>query len=236
MILFPPYPEFNGMNDPHVFLNSLGRMEMNRSFDEFLRHKYQDSDQAIDKTAQCSQINTYDVEVFVKDIVEGPQHVFTQGSAYFYHLLREYAVNAWFDRLQAVEDQLENLDCQASMVEQTQDDLSSDFKGLHEERILNEEGLRGALLRYLLPLKSESSQLELDLRAAGERFGQSHEHLSPLRNIREKYAYITCRVEYLLSRTEHRFEMKQSLIHTSLASIQIQESRKSIEQAATVKR
>ena len=237
--MFPPYPEFDGINDPHIFLDPLARKEIRKTFDEFLRSK-EHRNPSNDETIQCTQHNLYDVDVYIKDIIEGTEHGTLRGPTYLYQLLRAYAVDAWFNRLQAVSDQLEDLHSRVFKLKNTDIHSAADTQGqqptLRDEGLLNEEGLRGALLRYLSSLNSESRQLDLDLRVAEKRFGKGHECVLVLRNMQEKYAHVTCRMGYLLSQTEHRLEMKQSITQKALANIQIQESRKSIEQASTVKR
>lgn len=224
------------MNDPYVFLDSLARTESIKSFDEFFRNK---AGNQVNAQTVHRQTKDYDVEVFVCDILKDAAHIIPQGPAYFYNILRAYAVNAWFDRLQAVEDQLENFDYRMSTLKDAQDYSTSDAQSqcyLAGEHLLNEEGLRGALLRYASSLESETRQLELDLRAAEVRFRKDHGCFLVLRQTKEKYAHIACRMGHMLSQTQHRLGLKQSLTNRALAHIQIQESRKSIEQAATVKR
>ncbi|KAJ9481340.1 hypothetical protein VN97_g12141 [Penicillium thymicola] len=110
-----------------------------------------------------------DVEIFAKDILLENEASASRKPAAIVHLIRLYALNAWFDRLQTLKDQLGDLSLQSLSHRDTQhneepEDLD---EGNHAvDGPINEDGMKSAILRYTSSLDVECQRLKLDLRAA----------------------------------------------------------------------
>ncbi|KZN86618.1 hypothetical protein EN45_051520 [Penicillium chrysogenum] len=151
-------------------------------------------------------------------------------------LIRSYALNAWFDRLQTLKDQLEDLSLQNLSHRGTQhkeDPQDSDEENHTVDGLLDEEGMKGAILRYISSLDGECQRLKLDLRLA--ETGSSTSDFEMLEQAMEKYTYIRSEMGNILAETQHLLDMKNSKIQQELVTLQIKESREFIAQATTVK-
>ncbi|OAX82594.1 hypothetical protein ACJ72_03058 [Emergomyces africanus] len=232
LIIFPPYPQLEDDNDPYVFLDPLARKEVLKSFDEF--HQSGDKKEHIfcSTAAPCpGSSSARDIEIFVKDILSLEHSNLRKGPNDIIHILQEYAINAWFDRLQTLEDQLENLKLQS------QHQKVTDVEQTSEDEMLHEEGMKEALLRYISSLEINIRCLNFELHAMGKGMARnSRDNSAQLDETIKKYLHIKLHMDLLLSRTQHRLDMKNNRINKALTKLQIQESRKSIEQAETTYR
>ncbi|OJD15803.1 hypothetical protein AJ78_03983 [Emergomyces pasteurianus Ep9510] len=240
LVLFPPHPQLEDDNDPYTFLDPLSRKEVIRSFDEFRQSSDEKEHGFCSKTAPSPQSAPQDIEIFVKDILSLEHANLPKDLNNVINILQEYAVNAWFDRLQTLEDQLENLKLQnliqmATGEEQTLKKPADEEYS--EDEMIHEEGMKEALLRYISSLEINIQRLNFELHAAGKRVTRDpRDDSARVDETVKKYLHIKLHMDLLLSRTQHRLEMKNNRINKALTKLQIQESRKSIEQAETVKR
>ncbi|KAJ6150094.1 hypothetical protein N7471_001293 [Penicillium samsonianum] len=243
LVLFPPCPNLDGDNtdnDPHVFLDPLTKQEITKSFKDFCRNREKKDHAPAEGSTASRRATSQDVEIFAKDIVIGNQPGTPRNPAETIHLIRSYALNAWFDRLQTLKDQLEDLSLQSLFHRGTthnEDPQDSDEENHTVDGLIDEEGIKSAILRYISSLDGECQRLKLDLRAA--KIGSSTKGLDSVRTLdetMEKYIYIRSQMGNLLSETQHLLDMKNSKKQEALATRQTKESREFIEQATTVKR
>ncbi|KAJ6178049.1 hypothetical protein N7519_008510 [Penicillium mononematosum] len=243
LVLFPPYPDLDGNdaygdsagNDPHVFLDPLRKQESTKSFDEFCLNRDQRDGEPTEKSTS-RRTTPQDVEIFANDVLVNQADT-PKGTTGIVGLIRSYALNAWFDRLQTLKDQLEDLSLQRLSRQGTQyeEDLQdSDEENHTVDGLLDEEGMKSAILRYISSLDGECRRLKLDLRLA--KTGSSTNDFEMLDQTMEKYTYIRAEMGNLLAETQHLLDMKNSKIQQGLMTLQIKESREFIEQATTMKR
>ena len=244
LILFPPYPDLDGNdaygdsagNDPHIFLDPLRKQERAKSFKEFcLGHDQTNGESTEKSTAARRTMIPHDVEIFANDIENqtGTHREMTG----IVGLIRLYALNAWFDRLQTLRDQLEDLSLQSLSHRGTQhkeDPQDSDEENHTVDGLLDEEGIKNAILRYISSLDSECQRLKLDLRLA--ETGSSTGDTDMLEQAMEKYTYIRSEMGNILAESQHLLDMKNTKIQQGLITLQIKENREFYEQATTVKR
>ncbi|OQE19270.1 hypothetical protein PENFLA_c019G01050 [Penicillium flavigenum] len=244
LVLFPPYPDLDGNdtygdsagNDPHVFLDPLRKQESTKSFDEFRLNRDQRDGESTEKSTAFQRTTRQDVEIFANDVLMN-QAVTPNGITGIVGLIRSYALNAWFDRLQTLKDQLEDLSLQSLSRQGTQhkeDPQDSDEENHTVDGRLDGEGMKSAILRYVSSLDGEYQQLKLDLRLA--ETGSSTNDFEMLEQAMEKYTYIRSEMGNILAETQHLLDMKNSKIQQGLMTLQIKENRDFIEQATTVKR
>jgi hypothetical protein len=244
LVLFPPYPDLDGNdaygdsagNDPHVFLGPLRKQESTKSFEEFCLNRGQRDGESTEKSTASQRTTPQDVEIFANDVLENQTGI-PKGMTGIVGLIRSYALNAWFDRLQTLKDQLEDLSLQNLSHRGTQhkeDPQDSDEENHTVDGLLDEEGMKGAILRYISSLDGERQRLKLDLRLA--ETGSSRSDFEMLEQAMEKYTYIRSEMGNILAETQHLLDMKNSKIQQELVTLQIKESREFIAQATTVKR
>jgi hypothetical protein len=241
LVLFPPSPELEGDNDVLIFLDSLRRKEHVQSFQEFCRKQEKASHESTDKQTSNRQPSSQDVEVFANDMLLPAEPQIPKGVESVLHLVRSYALNAWFDRIQSLESQLQDLNVD-SFREHMQDYESSDesnrqLKRDGEHRMSygkpDEKWMTTAILRYISSLENECHRLRVDLQAAEKSKSDS---LSSLSEMSDKYAYIHSRMNSFLAQTQHSLAMKTNKMQNDLTKLHIKESRKSAREAAKLKR
>lgn len=152
-------------------------------------------------------------------------------------LIRSYALKAWFDRLQTLKDQLEDLSLQSLSYRGTQHKEGpedSDEESHTVDGLLDEEGMKSAILRYISSLDGECQRLKLDLRLT--RTGSSTNDFGMLEQTMEKYTCIRLEMSNILSEVQHLLDMKNSKIQRGLLNLQMKESREFVEHVTTVKR
>ncbi|KAI3196134.1 hypothetical protein CBS147311_7636 [Penicillium roqueforti] len=241
LVLFPPCPEFDGDNsdnDPYVFLDHLRKQEHTKSFKEFcLNRDKKDYESA--GASESRRTMSQDVEIFSNDILEN-QAGTPKGLTDVVHLIRSYALNAWFDRLQTLKDQLEDLSLQSlshRSIQHDEDPQDSEEENPTCDGLIDEEGMKGAILRYIASLDGECQRLKIDLHAAKIGFSTTgSDSVRTLEQTMEKYTHIRSQMSNLLSETQHLLDMKNSRIQQALTTLEIKQSRTFIEQAKTVKR
>ncbi|PYI27104.1 hypothetical protein BP00DRAFT_35036 [Aspergillus indologenus CBS 114.80] len=126
-----------------------------------------------------------------------------------FQLLRSYPLRAWLDCLQALEDQLDNFDFDGSH-EYTMHDHNS--RGHAADELIDENGMKGALLHYLLSLETESRRLRRDMCVVQSRPGDHTSSVLSISELMDKYLQVQFHMESILSRTQHRLDMKQNSI------------------------
>ena len=216
LVLFPPYPELEGDNDPIIFLDALSTKENMNSFQEFRLNR---------ERSAITDRETRDVEVFANDLLFANEPKILKRVERVIHLVRSYALNAWFDRLQSLECQLQDLNI----------DLSHGHARDYDSQDSNKNWIITAILRYILSLEMECHRLIIDLREA-EASGSDPSSLIPLNKMMEKYTHITSRMNFLLIQAQHVLEMKTTKVQNNLVNFHIKESSKSVEEAAKAKR
>lgn len=243
LILFPPCPEFDGDgadNDPHVFLNPLTKQENIKSFKEFCLNRDQEDHGSTKAPTASRRTMSQDVENFAKDMLLENEANAPRKPAAIVHLIRLYALNAWFDRLQTLKDQLGDLSLQSLFhrgIQHNKDPEDLDEENLAVDGPINEDGMKSAILSYISSLDIECQRLKLDLRTA--KIGSptnSFDCVRTLDQTMEKYTHIRSQMSNLLLETQHLLDVKNSKIQQALTTRQIKENREFIEQAATVKR
>ncbi|KAJ5173894.1 uncharacterized protein N7500_001825 [Penicillium coprophilum] len=241
LVLFPPCPDLDGDNadnDPYVFLDPLTKRESIKSFKEFCQSRDQKDHVSAEKSTVSGQKMSQDVEIFANDILLENQP--GNEVADTVHLVRCYALNAWFDRLQTLRDQLEDLSLQSLSPRGTlrnEDPLESDEESHTADGLLDEEGMKSAILCYISSLDGECHRLETDLRAAqGGSHTNAFKSVHALSQMMKKYTHIRLQMSNLLSETQHLLDMKTSKMQQALISLQIKESRNFMEQTQIVKR
>lgn len=243
LVLFPPCPNLDGDNtdnDPHVFLDPLTKQEITKSFKDFCRNREKKDHAPAEGSTASRRAMSQDVEIFAKDILIENQPGTPRNPAETIRLIRSYALNAWFDRLQTLKDQLEDVSLQSLFHRGTthnEDPQDSDEENHTVNGLIDEEGMKSAILRYISSLDGECQRLKLDLRAA--KIGSSTKCLDSVRTLdetMEKYIYIRSQMGNLLSETQHLLDMKNNKKQEALTTRQTKESREFIEQATTVKR
>ena len=121
-------------------------------------------------------------------------------------ILRSYALNAWFDRLQTLQAQLEDLSLQNlsnRRALQNEDTENSDEENHTADGPIDEEGMKSAILRYISSLDSECQRLKLDLHAA--KIGSATSNFDSVRTLdqtMEKYSHVRLQMSNLLSETQ----------------------------------
>jgi hypothetical protein len=244
LVLFPPYPDLDGSdaygdsagNDPHVFLDPLRKQESTKSFEEFCLNRGQKGGECTGKSTTSQRTTPQDVEIFANDILMNQAGI-PKGMTEIVGLIRSYALNAWFDRLQTLKDQLEDLSLQSLSYRGTQHKegpQDSDEENHTVDGLLDEEGMKSAILRYISSLDGECQRLKLDLRLA--ETGSSTNDFEMLEQTMEKYTYIRSEMGNILAEAQHLLDMKKGKIQQGLITLQIKENREFIEQATTVKR
>ncbi|KAJ5932839.1 hypothetical protein N7516_007328 [Penicillium verrucosum] len=243
LILFPPCPEFDGDgadNDPHVFLDPLTKQENIKSFKEFCLNRDQEDHGSTKAPTASRRTMSQDVENFAKDMLLENEASAPRKPAAVVHLIRLYALNAWFDRLQTLKDQLGDLSLQSLShrgIQHNEDPEDLDEENLVVDGPINEDGMKSAILSYISSLDIECQRLRLDLRAA--KIGSPTNGFDSVRTLNqtmEKYTHIRSQMSNLLLETQHLIDVKNSKIQQALTTRQIKENREFIEQAATVKR
>ncbi|CAI7647601.1 unnamed protein product [Penicillium viridicatum] len=243
LVLFPPCPELDGEgtdNDPHVFLDPLTKQENIKSFKRFRLNRDEKDHKSTKAPTASRRTMSQDVEIFAKDILLENEAGAPRKPAEIVHLVRLYALNAWFDRVQTLRDQLEDLSLESLSHQSTQHNEDSEDPEEENHTVdapINEEGIKGAILRYISSLNVECQRLKLDLRAA--KLGSTTDGFDCVRTLdqtMEKYTHIRSQMSNLLSETQHLLDMKNSKIQQTLTTRQIKENREFIEQAATAKR
>ncbi|KAJ5205543.1 hypothetical protein N7491_003829 [Penicillium cf. griseofulvum] len=241
LILFPPCPDLDGDNadnDPHVFLKPLATQENIKSFTEFRLNRDRKDKESTTKSTTSRR--PQDVEVFAHDILRENEPDTSRGLADIVQLVRSYALDAWFDRLQTLKDQLEDLSFRSLSRRGTphnEDPQNSDEDNHIVDGLLDEEGMKNAIVRYISSLNGECQWLELDLRTA--KIGSSTNDFGSVQvldEMMEKYVLIRLQMSDLLSETQNLLDIKNSKIQQALTTLQIKESRKFIEQAETMKK
>ncbi|CAG8329779.1 unnamed protein product [Penicillium nalgiovense] len=244
LVLFPPCPDLDGNdaygdsagNDPHVFLDSLWKQESTKSFNEFCLNRDQRDRESTERSTASQRTTPQDVEIFVNDVLEN-QTGTPNGITGIVGLIRSYALNAWFDRLQTLKDQLEDLSLQCLSYRGTQhkeDPEDSDEESHTVDGLLDEEGMKSAILRYISSLDGECQRLKLDLRLT--RTGSSTNDFEMLEQTMEKYTCIRLEMSNILSEVQHLLDIKNSKIQQGLLNLQMKESREFVEHVTTVKR
>lgn len=103
LVLFPPYPELDKDNDPCVFLDPLRKEEITQTFQDFCEGENTNRHGPREQLATDPESRNCDLEVFSKDLFAGYDNTIT-GAERVLDLVRSYAINAWFDRLQSLEN------------------------------------------------------------------------------------------------------------------------------------
>ncbi|KAI9728484.1 MAG: hypothetical protein M1828_003886 [Chrysothrix sp. TS-e1954] len=148
-------------------------------------------------------------------------------------LLHSYAARSWFQRLRILEDHLDTLDRSLSMrnpqncvCPYTASDLEEVGKGV---------------LRYIESIKDSIVTLELQLAddprcSLDDSQGNPRRDHSKNQELLTKFRYLQSKMSMLSVRAEHLLSAQRTQAQTTLTELQIEESRKSIQQAETVKR
>ena len=243
LVLFPPCPELDGEgadNDPHVFLDPLIKQEDIKSFKEFRLNRDEKDHESTKAPTASRRTMSQDVEIFAKEILLENKAGAPRKPADIVHLIRSYALNAWFDRLQTLKDQLGDLSLGSLSHRGTvhnEDPEDLDKENHTVDGPINEQGMKSAILRYISSLDRECQRLKLDLRAAKiETSTNCFDCVRTLDQTIEKYAHIRSQMSNLLSETQNLLDMKNSEIQQALTIRQIKENREFIKQAAVVKR
>lgn len=199
--------------------------KVTKSFDEFL--------QSGGRNEQNSQYDT-----FVNDIVSLARSKAEFKLAHIAHIVRCYALHEWFDLIQRLEGQLEDITISRSVGRSCRgEDKEHALKRCPELNLMtDEEGMKNAILRYMPALDEEIERLNLDMDAATTSGNGDSEASSHLAETAKKYTYIQRLMGRLLPRVQHSIDVKNVEKNRDLTNLQIMESRKSIEQAETIKR
>ncbi|KAJ5521351.1 hypothetical protein N7527_005466 [Penicillium freii] len=221
LVLFPPCPELDGKgtdNDPHVFLDPLTKQENIKSFKQFRLNRDEKDHESIKAPAASRRTMSQDVEIFAKDILLENEAGAPRKTAEIVHLIRL----------------LESLSHQST---QHNEDPEHPEENHTVDAPINEEGIKGAILRYISSLDVECQRLKLDLRAA--KLGLATNGFDCVRTLDqmlENYTHIRSQMSNILSETQHLLDMKNSKMQQALTTRQIKENREFIEQTARVKR
>ncbi|CAG7997647.1 unnamed protein product [Penicillium nalgiovense] len=192
--------------------------------------------ESTERSTASQRTTPQDVEIFVNDVLEN-QTGTPSGITGIVVLIRSYALKAWFDRLQTLKDQLEDLSLQSLSYRGTQHKEGpedSDEESHTVDGLLDEEGMKSAILRYISSLDGECQRLKLDLRLT--RTGSSTNDFGMLEQTMEKYTCIRLEMSNILSEVQHLLDMKNSKIQRGLLNLQMKESREFVEHVTTVKR
>ncbi|KAJ5375438.1 hypothetical protein N7517_007444 [Penicillium concentricum] len=242
LVLFPPCPDLDGDNadnDPHVFLEPLAKKENIKSFKEFCLNLDQKDHESTMKYTASRRTMPQDVEIFANDLLLENESGTRKEVTDIIQIVRSYALNAWFDRLQTLQDQLEDLRLQSLShggTQRNEDPQDSDEENHTVNGLLDEEGMKSAIVRYMSSLDTEEQRLRVDMHAARIESSIDSLDYTTLDDTREIYIKIRLHMSNLLYNTQHLLDMKNSKIQQALTTLQIKESRKFIEQAKTVKR
>lgn len=202
LVLFPPYPELHKDNDPCVFLDHLSQKETNTTFQDLYSQGNTKSHGPREQLATDAQTRLCDVEVFVEDMLEYLEEN-NRGGIQALGLVRSYAINAWFDRLQSSENQLQDLNID-SFHSSTQDaEESQQNRGVsnNEDKLLNGKGMVNAILRYIASLDLERHRLTIDLRSDGGYDGPFP--YMELTQMMGKYTFLRSRMASLLTQAQN---------------------------------
>ncbi|KAJ5972756.1 uncharacterized protein N7479_002674 [Penicillium vulpinum] len=245
LVLFPPCPELDGDNtdnDPHVFLDPLTKQENIKSFKEFCLNRNQKDHQPTEKHTASRRTMSQNVEIFANDILLENLTLTPKGPTDTVQLIRSYALNAWFDRLQTLKDQIEDLSLQSLSHRGIRRRRNEDPQDSEEENhtvdgLIDEEGMKSAILRYISSLDGECQRLKLDLDVVkGGSSTNMFASIEILDQTTEKYTHVRLQMSNLLAETQHLLDMKNRKLQERLRTVQIEEAREFIKQAKTVKR
>lgn len=209
MVLFPPYPEPDGDNDPFLFLDNLSIKETTKSFEDFCKDQNGSGQESIIQPDVEQETRMQDVEVFANDMLSKNQGGTIVRVKDAVDLVRSYAINAWFDRIQSLENQLQDLRLDSSR-EYTHDEEHQQY--LEKEPRSSddrdpEKGMVAAILHYISSLDLECHRLSMDIRAVKESGSEPHSLLE-LNRVLEKYTFIRSRMGHFLAQARHRLEMQ----------------------------
>lgn len=209
LVLFPPYPEPDGDNDPFLFLDNLSMKETTKSFEDFCRAHHGNGPESTAQPNSEHETQIQDVEVFANDMLSKNKSGTMVGVKDAVHLVRSYALNAWFDRIQSLENQLQDLRLDSSR-EYTHDEelhryLDKEPRSSDERN--PEKGIVAAILHYISSLDLECHRLSMDIRAVKESGSEPHTLLE-LNRLLDKYTFIRSRMDHLLAQARHRLEMQ----------------------------
>lgn len=230
-----------------MFLDSLSANTSNPSFKEFCQEgdgsktdsiNSNDDDDEEGDSRPCRFQSSKDADVFLRDILSKLPPSGSETTESFTTIIWSYALEAWFDTLQSLEDQLDNispepLPCNTS-------GLLGQSRQLDEERperhdLLHEEGMKNAILRYLSSLHQDIDRLDMEITSAQE-VSRARTPSAELTGIHDTYKLIQQRMEVLLARIQHSLDLKNAARYEALTKLQIEESRKCIQEAETCKR
>jgi hypothetical protein len=105
LVLFPPSPKRGG--DQFLgFFNPLAQKQTVRSFEDSVKNSERASKEGYQVHTQAMN---RDIEVFASDIIRGHKPCCQAKAAEVVQIVRSYALNAWFDRLQTFREQSQNI-------------------------------------------------------------------------------------------------------------------------------
>ncbi|KAJ5352361.1 hypothetical protein N7452_001335 [Penicillium brevicompactum] len=207
VVLFPPYPELDKDNDPCIFLDPLRREEITETFQDFCEGKNTNRHGPREQLATDPESRICDLEIFSQDVfadyvntIRGPERVLD--------LVRSYAINAWFDRLQNLENQLQDLNIEPWKLSAQDAEGSQQNRGVsdNEDSLLNGKGMVNTILRYIASLDLELHRLRIDLRS-DEGYDEKFPYME-LRRMMGKYTFIRSRMASLLTQAQNLLGVK----------------------------
>ncbi|CAG8207988.1 unnamed protein product [Penicillium salamii] len=147
-------------------------------------------------------------------------------AAHVVYLVRSYAINAWFDRLQSLESQLHDLNSDlVHMIyedetngQQRENGSQNSFIQAYGREIID------AIHRYIASLDLECHRLEnegkeVDCITAIQNFNGSHYHCGLVRQVLEQYRFIKIRMKHLLTQAQSLLDRKTTEIQDSQESM-----------------
>ncbi|CAG7942891.1 unnamed protein product [Penicillium salamii] len=231
LVLFPPYPEFpeqDGDNDPWVFLDPLSRRESTKTFQEFSETHDGNVNERAEQATCNNKTRVYDVDVFAKDISQSYRQFSTWSRdihldraismrARVAYLVRSYAINAWFDRLQSLESQLHDLS--SDLLHTIYDDETNgqQLEKRSQNSFIQTYGreIIDAIHHYITSLDLECDRLKHEFEAVDSI---SHPHFGQVRQALDEYCFIKTRMRHLLHRAQSLLDRKATKIQDSQES------------------
>ncbi|CAG7917968.1 unnamed protein product [Penicillium olsonii] len=159
LAIFPPYPEVDWDNDPYISLDPLSKRKDTKTFQGFCEQQKGRGSSRTEQATSAERTDLYDAEVFAKDMVNVYRDC-DNTAACAVKLVRSYAINAWFDRLQSLEAQLQDL-C-AETLNLTLEHETDPESYLHDIRIQRKE-IINSIHRYIASLDLDCHRLSIDV-------------------------------------------------------------------------
>ncbi|CAG8058344.1 unnamed protein product [Penicillium olsonii] len=197
LAIFPPYPELDGENDPYIFLDPLSKEESTKSFRQFCEEQNRGGSSKSEQATPAEGNRVCDVEVFAKDMLGIPGDC-TNTAGYVVNIVRAYAINAWLDRLQSLEAELQDL-CIGKLDLTPENDI--DIKSNHTDVRIHGKEIINSIYRYIASLDLDCHRLSTDVeeQQRDKRSKPLPESISML----EKYRFLKSRMDLLLAQALH---------------------------------